>query len=79
MSVNVSTTVWYCIDCEKDEKRGGGDAKRMIAAGDALIFDEDRVKSAFNFGNGTEKDLRRYIANNRKYMRFYDLENNCFC
>lgn len=67
------------IDIAYCRKEYGGDAKRMIAAGDALIFDEDRVKSAFNFGNGTEKDLRRYIANNRKYMRFYDLENNCFC
>lgn len=66
------------IDIAYCRKEYGGNAKRMIAAGDALIFDDDRVKSAFNFGNGTEKDLCRYIADNRKYALFYDLENNCF-
>ena len=32
------------------------------------IWDKDRIKGAFNFGNGTEKDLLQYAENNKKYM-----------
>ncbi len=32
------------------------------------FWDKDRIKGAFNFGNGTEKDLRQYAENNKKYM-----------
>ena len=67
------------IDIDFCRKEYDGNAKRMIAAGDALIFDDERIKRAFNFGNGTEKDMRRHIENNRKFCRYYDLENSCFC
>lgn len=31
------------------------------------IWDSERVKNAFNFGNGTIEDLKRYANNNKKY------------
>lgn len=41
---------------------------------DFIVWTAERVKSAFNFGNGTEKDLKKHIANNKCYCIFYDLE-----
>lgn len=28
---------------------------------------EERIKGAFNFGNGTIKDLKRYAKNNKQF------------
>ena len=32
-----------------------------------------RIKGAFNFGNGTEKDLKRYMHDNSKYCVFLEV------
>lgn len=55
-------------------KEYGGDLSAVLAAGDSLLFDDERTRRAFNFGAGTAADLRRHIENNRKYCIFYDLD-----
>ena len=50
----------------------------MVQAMDGLLWTPDRIKSAFSFGNGTEKDLREYMDNNRKFCAFYDIDKECF-
>lgn len=51
----------------------------MVKAGDGLIWDADRIRHAFNFGNGTEKDLHRYMTDNKRFCAFYDTEKRAFC
>ncbi len=55
-----------------------GSRAAMLAAGDYLTFDDDRIRRAFNFGAGTAKDMRRHIENNRKYCIYYDLDAGCY-
>lgn len=62
----------YCRECY------GGDFKKMLRAGDGLVFDDARIKSAFAFGRGTAEDMRRYMRDNAVYARFYDAEKQCF-
>ena len=51
----------------------------MVKAGDGMQWTVDRIRRAFNFSNGTEKDLRRYIHdNNRVHCLFYDTEKGAF-
>lgn len=54
------------------------DPLKMVLEGDGLQWTEERIKSAFNFGRGTEKDLFDHIELNRKYCLFYDTEKQCF-
>ena len=49
--------------------------KKMIAQNDGVLYDDERIKKAFNFGRGTINDLQRYINNNRQYCRYYDIED----
>lgn len=55
------------------------DPLAMVKAEDGLSWDAERIRSAFNFGHGTEKDLRRYIADNKRFCMFYDTEKGAFC
>lgn len=36
---------------------------------------EERIKGAFSFGNGTEKDLRRYMNDNKQYCIFVEVND----
>lgn len=47
-----------------------GDVKKAIAAGAFNIWDDERIKNAFNFGNGTIKDFKRYMDNNKQFCYF---------
>lgn len=58
--------------CDEDYN---GNFKKMIEVKDGLIFDAEITQRAFNFGNGTEKDLKEYIRNNKIFCKYYDLEN----
>lgn len=51
----------------------------MVKAGDGLFWDDKRIRSAFNFGHGTERDLQRYINDNKHFAAFYDTEKRAFC
>ena len=55
-----------------------GNKKQMIEQQDGLIWDDERIRHAFSFGHGTEKDLRRYINDNKCYAWFYDMQKQCY-
>lgn len=57
----------YCI------RFYNGNFEEMIKKEDGVVFDDETVKNAFNDGNGTEKDLQRYMRDNHGYCRYYDL------
>lgn len=61
--------------CKEDYN---GNYEEMIKAKDGVIFTDEVVKSAFNFGNGTEKDLKKHIENNRCFCKYYDLDKKQF-
>lgn len=39
------------------------------------IWDEKRIKGAFHFGNGTIKDFRAYMRDNKAYCTFITNQN----
>lgn len=47
-----------------------GSLKKAIAAGAYNIWTPERVKLAFNFGNGNEKDFNRYMQDNKQFCYF---------
>lgn len=38
------------------------------------IWNDDRIKEAFNFGKGTKKDMIKYMRNNKKLAKFKIIE-----
>lgn len=65
--------------CRKDlREEFKNDAKKMIRGKMYILWDEERVKHAFNFGNGTMKDFKRYMKDNKIYCRYYDAESKSF-
>lgn len=42
------------------------------------IWDNERIRSAFNFGNGTMQDLIEYAKRNKAYCCIYDTETKSF-
>jgi len=55
-------------------KKYSGDSleARQKAINDGYFIDwtDKRIKNAFNCGNGTEEDLKRYMQNNRQFCVF---------
>ena len=47
-----------------------GGVDKAIAAGFYNTWDAERVKLAFNFGRGTEKDFQRYMRDNKQFCHF---------
>lgn len=39
------------------------------------IWTKEKIKRAFNFGAGTEKDFAEFMHNNRKYCKFITDKN----
>ncbi len=52
------------------EKFYNGDLKKAVAEHDGVKWTNERIKKAFNFGNGTIEELKRYIQDNSKYAYF---------
>lgn len=50
-----------------------GDLSACIAERDGIEWTPARIKAAFNFGNGTAADFRRYIKDNAKYAYFIEI------
>lgn len=52
----------------------GGDTteaqQKAIADGYFLEWTKERIKNAFNNGNGTDADLKRYMKDNKQYCVF---------
>ena len=47
-----------------------GSVKKSLAIGAYNIWNDERIKLAFNFGHGTEKDFLHYMLDNMKYCYF---------
>ena len=47
-----------------------GSVEKAISAGAFTVWNNERVKLAFNFGNGTEKDFSRYMRDNVQFCYF---------
>ena len=68
------------LELSKDyaKKFYNGDYKKMIDAMDGVLYDDDNIKKAFNNGNGSFNHLMRYINDNRKQAKYYDLNKKCY-
>lgn len=44
--------------------------EKIVKAKDGILWNEETIKKAFNFGNGTQKDFKRYQRDNSKYCIF---------
>lgn len=58
-------------------KKYGGDSpetrQKAIDDGYFLEWTNERIKNAFNFGSGTEKDLKRYMKDNKQFCVFVEV------
>ena len=50
-----------------------GDIIKAYQQGDYLEWTPERIKRTSNFGNGTEKDLERYIRLNKQFAIFIEV------
>lgn len=50
-----------------------GNLKQCIQEKDVIIWTDERIKKAFNFGNGTIKDLNRYMHDNKEFCYFVEI------
>ena len=41
---------------------------------DYNVWDEKRIKGAFNNGQGTEKDFKNYMGNNKNWCKFKKID-----
>lgn len=55
-----------------------GNFDKMVEEKDGIIFDDERIKRAFNFGNGTAEDMKKHMRNNNMYCRYYDMESHTY-
>ena len=49
-----------------------GSLKEAIRRGWYIEWTPEKIKAAFNFGNGTKKDFERYKKENIKYCLFLE-------
>lgn len=68
------------LEVSKDytKKFYNGDYKKIIDKMDGVLYDNENIKNAFNFGNGSFKDLMRYIKDNHKQAKYYDLNKKSY-
>ena len=66
------------LEINKDylKKFYDGNISLLIECKDGVIYDDKRIKNAFNRGNGTISDFKRYLNNNKRFCYYYNLENN---
>lgn len=50
-----------------------GNLKAAVNAKDGILWTDERIKAAFNNGNGSTSDLKRYISNNKQYAHFINI------
>ena len=56
----------------KPDLKKHGSIKKVIAAGEYMERNDDFIKHAFNFGNGTKKDMNEYMKNNSVFCVWID-------
>ena len=60
----------YEIDKKILKNECNGNIEKAIIDGWFLDWNPERIKNAFSFGNGTEKDLKRYMNDNKGFCVF---------
>ena len=50
-----------------------GNLKECVSAMDGVIWDENTIRAAFNLGNGTKEDFKRYMDDNKKYCIYVEV------
>ena len=53
-----------------------GSVNAAIKKGLFIVIDESHIKKAFNFGNGSFNDFKRYMENNKKICLFIKINDN---
>ena len=51
----------------------GGDLNAAIKEKDGILWTNEKIKAAFNSGNGTIKELNEHIKNNKKFAYFVEV------
>ena len=51
-----------------------GSIKEVIKKSYFVTWDEQRIKNAFNFGDGSAKDFKRYKEDNKQYCLFLEVK-----
>jgi hypothetical protein len=50
-----------------------GDLQEAVKNKDGILWTDEKIKLAFNNGNGTKKHLKNCIENNKKYAFFVEV------
>ena len=59
-------------EIDKTDIRKCGNYRAVISAGEYVLRDDDFIRSAFNFGHGTKKDMNRYMRDNAVFCVWID-------
>jgi hypothetical protein len=51
----------------------GGDLAAAVKEKDGILWTGEKARAAFQNGNGTLKDLKKHIKNNKKYAFFVEV------
>ena len=51
-----------------------GGINQAIKDGYFNVWTDERIKKAFNFGNGTKKDFNRYKEANKSYCKILEMD-----
>ncbi len=55
------------------QKFYNGNLQKAVEEKDGTAWTLERIQGAFNGGNGTEKDLQRYMSDNRRHAYFVEV------
>ena len=67
-------TAVFEIDQDYLDSEYNGIVADAIKARDGIFWTDDLIAKAFNFGNGTPEDFKRYMAANKDYTVFVQLQ-----
>lgn len=62
------------LEIFKDDIRKFGSIQACIDNLQYMVWTPERIKGAFNFGNGTSEHFREFKKNNAKYSVFVEKE-----
>lgn len=51
-----------------------GDVSAAVKERDGILWTDERIKAAFNNGNGTKSDLKNHIQNNKAFAYFVNIK-----
>lgn len=55
------------------KKYYNNDLTATVKEKDGILWTDEKIKNTFNNGNGTIKDLKNHINNNKKYAFFVNV------